>query len=112
MAATPEGKVKRALERMLKEEGVWSYAPQAGPYGAAGIPDRIGCANGYFFGVECKADRSKQPTALQLKRRDEILAAGGAWFLVYDSQTIDTLRAWLRACTRRQEETGSESEEP
>ena len=41
MATTPEGRIKKKLDKMFKEEGIWYYSPQAGPFGAAGIPDRL-----------------------------------------------------------------------
>jgi len=61
MAATPEGRIKSKLDKVLKAEGVWFYSPQAGPFGVAGIPDRVACVNGHFVGIECKADRPRSP---------------------------------------------------
>jgi hypothetical protein len=89
------------LDRRLKKLGpsVWRYSPQAGPHGAAGVPDRIVCAGGKFFGIECKADRTKKPTRLQAKCMEKIEEAGGECFVVYDEQTInqaiERIRLWL-----------------
>ena len=99
---TPEGKIKAKLDRMLKEEGLWFYSPQAGPYGGAGIPDRVGILHGRFLGVEVKADATKKLTRLQEACRDRIIAAGGFWFLVYDDATIDFLRLAIRNAGDRQ----------
>lgn len=93
--ATPEGKVKRWLDKMFKAEGVCYFAPQAGPYGGTGIEDRVGIVCGLYLGVEVKADASKKMTAKQELRRDEVIAAGGAHFLVYDKATIETVRQWI-----------------
>ena len=37
MALTPEGKVKRRLDTMLKRRKIWYFSPQSGPFGRAGI---------------------------------------------------------------------------
>ena len=97
MATTPEGKIKVKLDKMLKSYGkqVWYYNPQAGAFGRAGIPDKILCVNGYFIGVECKADRSKKPTALQLQCMEQIELAGGVCFVVYDNETINQVKLYI-----------------
>ena len=96
MATTPEGKIKKKLDKMLKYEKVWFYSPQAGPFGRAGIPDRVAIAgDGKFIGIECKADRSKKPTALQLKCMQEIEDAGGKCFVVCDDESIEQVREYI-----------------
>lgn len=95
MATTPEGKIKKKLDKMLKAEKVWFYSPQAGPFGRAGIPDRVAIVNGLFVGIECKADKTKKPTDLQRKAMRDIEAAGGKCFLVYDDDTIDSVREFI-----------------
>ena len=102
---TPEGKVKAKLDAMLKKEGVWYYSPQAGPHGVAGIPDRVAIVEGQFVGIECKADKSKKPTALQERCGQQIIAAGGAWFLACDSDTIEAIRGYIH--DRRRESQGA-----
>ena len=92
MATTPEGKIKNKLDKMLKYEKVWYYSPQAGPFGRAGVPDRVAILGGQFLGIECKADRSKKPTALQLKCMQEIEDAGGKCFVVFDEESIEQVR--------------------
>ena len=95
-ASTPEGKVKKKLVEMLKQEGVWYFFPAANGMGRAGIPDVIAVVAGRFLSMECKADFRKHPTALQMQCADRIRAAGGAWFLVYDDETIGAVRAWIK----------------
>ena len=105
--ATPEGAIKKALDTMLKVERVWYFAPQAGPYGHAGIPDRIACVFGSFVGIECKADGSKKPTALQELCAKRIRESGGEWFLVYDKETIDKVRQYIHDRRRTSKSVGA-----
>lgn len=95
MSSTPEGKVKARVDKLFKEFGVWYYSPQAGPFGSSGIPDRVAIVKGLFVGVECKADRSKKPTALQEKCMRDIEAAGGRCFVVCDSESLLSLREFI-----------------
>lgn len=95
-AATPEGKIKAHLSTRLRAEKVWYFCPQSGIYGAAGIPDFIAIVGGQFIGIECKADGSKKPTALQVLRMKQIEDAGGKCFVVYDDETIETVMLWIR----------------
>lgn len=97
MSSTPEGKIKRKLDKMLKSENIWYYSPQAGPFGRAGIPDRVAIVDGRFVGIECKADRTKKPTALQLSCMKQIEAAGGKCFVVFDDETIEEVRTYINA---------------
>ena len=53
-------------------------------------PDIVGCHNGKFFGIECKAGRNR-PTALQQKNLDDIKAKGGI-ALVINEDNIDSVR--------------------
>ena len=94
--STPEGKVKQKLDKALKQLGVWFYSPQAGPFGKAGIPDRVAIVRGRFVGIECKADKSKKPTALQTKTMKEIEMNGGKCFLVYDKETIQEVITYIK----------------
>ena len=41
MSTTPEGKIKRKLDKLLKQLGVWFYSPQAGPFGKAGMTNMV-----------------------------------------------------------------------
>ena len=77
MAMTPEGKVKRVVVKQLKELGAYYFFPMTGGYGKSGVPDIIGCYEGKFFGIECKAGKNT-PTALQEKNLRDIKEAKGA----------------------------------
>jgi hypothetical protein len=111
MADTPEGKVKKKLDKMLHAEGVWFYSPQAGPFGVAGIPDRVAVVVGQFVGIECKADKTKKPTALQEKCMREIEASGGKCFVAYDETTILEVRDYIRARNTKSQSAGLEAEQ-
>jgi hypothetical protein len=76
MAMTPEAKVKSKVVKHLKNMGAYYFFPATGGYGKSGVPDIVGCYNGLFFGIECKAGNNKA-TALQLKNLSEITQAGG-----------------------------------
>lgn len=112
MATTPEGRIKALLDKMLKAEGVWSYSPQAGPFGVAGIPDRVAIVSGQFVGIECKADKTKKPTALQMKCMRDIEQAGGKCFVVYDNDTIETVREYIRARNPKGQGAGAQAKKP
>lgn len=112
MATTPEGRIKARLDKMMKAEGVWYYSPQAGPFGVSGIPDRVAIVAGQFVGIECKADKTKKPTALQMKCMRDIEQAGGKCFVAYDDETIETVREYIRARNSESQGAGTEAEEP
>jgi len=52
--------------------------------------------DGIFVGVECKADKKKQPTQLQVQCGEQIEAAGGKWFLVRGADELEALEAYIR----------------
>lgn len=112
MATTPEGRIKSRLDKMMKAEGVWFYSPQAGPFGVAGIPDRVAIVAGQFVGIECKADKTKKPTALQMKCMRDIEQAGGKCFVVYDNETIETVREYIRARDTQSKSPSTQAEKP
>jgi len=98
MALTPETKVKRAVNKLLSEAGVYSFMPPANGYGRAGIPDIICCIDGQFVGIECKAGKGKT-TILQDREISAINNAGGIAFVInetnieYVSEIIKAIRS-------------------
>lgn len=107
---TPEGKIKAKVDRLLHQYKIWFYSPQAGPYGRAGIPDRVAIIRGQFVGIEVKADRTKKPTALQRKCMAQIETAGGKCFVVYDFETLETLKDYIDAGSSKRESTTPQTE--
>lgn len=87
---TPEGKRKAKLKAEFKRLGIWNYMPANNGFGVSGIPDFVLVVRGLFWGVEVKADGGK-PTALQVLRGQEIVAAGGKWSLVDSEESFRQL---------------------
>ena len=56
MAMTPEAKVKKKVAEQLRALKAYYFYPVTGGYGKSGVPDIVGCYNGKFFGIECKAE--------------------------------------------------------
>lgn len=92
---TPEVKVKRKVVSLLKEMGAYNFFPVMSGYGRSGIPDIVGCYNGHFFAIECKAGDNKT-TALQELELQKIRDAGGI-ALVINEENLEHVQAALRA---------------
>lgn len=92
MAMTPEKKVKNQIVKQLKELGeqVYYFFPATGGYGRSGVPDIIGCYNGKFFAIECKAGKNTT-TALQQRELEAIGRAGGIPWVINESN-VDTVK--------------------
>jgi len=88
---TPEKKVKTKVVAILKEFGAYYFYPVTGGYGASGVPDIVGCYNGKFFAVECKAGKGKT-TALQDKNINQIHQQGGKAIVVNEDNIEDVRR--------------------
>jgi hypothetical protein len=78
---TPEAKVKKHVKEILDSMGVYYFMPAMGSFGRAGIPDIIGCYNGRFVAIECKAGKGKT-TALQDRELARIGNADGLAYVV------------------------------
>jgi len=88
MANTPEAKVKTAVRKLLDTMGIYHFMPPANGFGRAGIPDIIGCMDGHFIAIECKAGKGKT-TALQDRELNLILNAGGTVFIAREHNIPD-----------------------
>lgn len=85
--ATPENTVKKKLEKILKYIQAYYFFPATHGYGRSGVPDVVGCYDGIFFAIECKAE-GKEPTALQEYELRQIVKQHGVAF-VYDGTMPD-----------------------
>jgi Holliday junction resolvase len=97
MAQTPEGKVKASVRKILDKHGIYHFMPPGMGLGRSGIPDIIGCKNGKFIAIECKAGKGKV-TALQERELNAIAAAGGFACLVNETcldELEERLLAWI-----------------
>jgi hypothetical protein len=97
MATTPEGKVKAAVRKILDRLGIYHFMPPGMGLGRSGIPDIIGCYQGRFIAVECKAGKGKT-TALQERELNAIKAAYGFAVVVREDNLEELeqeLQAWI-----------------
>jgi len=95
---TPEAKVKKVVVQQLKDMGAYYFYPVTGGYGRSGVPDIVGCYEGLFFGIECKAGKNK-PTPLQEKNLKQIAEAGGL-ALVVNEENMRTVRELITTHAR------------
>lgn len=72
------------VKDFLKSEGAWFVKFFANAYTQKGIPDVLACVNGYFVGIELKAQNGK-PSELQKHHIKKIREAGGFAFILYPS---------------------------
>ena len=93
MAETPEWKVKKAVRLLLDKLGVYHFMPPANGFGRAGIPDIVGCMDGHFIAIECKAGAGKT-TALQDRELNAILNHGGTVYIARE-HNLDDLKLLL-----------------
>lgn len=80
-----EPAVKRLIKKHLTAIGAYWWMPPAGPFGKVSFPDFVGCWEGFFFAIEAKGrqkNKDGKATAAQLLVGRQIMAAGGAWFLI------------------------------
>lgn len=92
---TPEAKVKRRVTDALRTLGAYYFFPATGGYGRSGVPDIVGCIDGRFFGLECKAGNNR-PTALQERELEKIALAGGVAAVICESNAdIESIKKIL-----------------
>lgn len=72
------------IKRYIKNKGGYRVKFQGNAFTEAGTPDILACVNGYFLGIEVKAQTGK-PSELQLVKINEIREAGGFAYVVYPS---------------------------
>jgi hypothetical protein len=92
MAMTPEGRLKAKVKAWLKARGIWYYMPVQNGMGVVGIPDFVCCWGGEFLAIETKAPGKRDDcTPNQLRRHEEIRAAGGTVVVVDDVSALEAL---------------------
>lgn len=80
-----EKQFENKIKGFLKEQGAWFIKYWAGSqFTKNGIPDILACVNGYFVGIEVKAQNGK-PSELQLHTIKQIRKSGGFAFVLYPS---------------------------
>ena len=88
MAATPESKVNASVRKLLDTLNIYHFMPPANGFGRAGIPDIIGCMDGHFIAIECKAGKGTT-TALQDRELNAILNAGGTTYIARENNIAE-----------------------
>lgn len=78
-----EKNFENKVKKFLKDKGAWLLKYWGGAaYTKSGIPDLLVCLDGFFFGIEIKADKG-EPSLLQLYNLRKIRDAGGYGILLY-----------------------------
>jgi Holliday junction resolvase len=80
--------VKTAVRKLLDSLNIYHFMPPANGFGRAGIPDIVGCMDGHFIAVECKAGKGTT-TALQDRELNAVLNAGGTVFIAREHNLAD-----------------------
>lgn len=82
MSMGPEKAFENKIKLYLKEKGAWILKTWSNGIQRQGVPDILACVNGYFVGIEVKAEKGK-PSDLQLWNIKKIKEAGGIAMVVY-----------------------------
>jgi hypothetical protein len=93
-----EADVKKIVKDVLKDADLcWWFMPPANGYGRSGIPDFVGCVNGYMFAVETKY--GKGTTTANQEREIAALIRSGAKVWIVRETSVDVwaieFKAWV-----------------
>lgn len=72
------------IKKYLQSKGCYNIKFFANSFTRVGVPDILACVNGYFVGIEVKA-QSGHPSELQLHNVEQIRKSGGFAYVVYPS---------------------------
>lgn len=89
-----EKNFENKVKKFLKESGCWVLKTWSNGVQRSGIPDLLVCCNGYFLGVELKAENGK-PSELQLWNIEKIRKAGGIAIVLYPNQ-FEEFKEYIR----------------
>lgn len=74
------------IKKYLKSKGAYYVKYFGNAYSTNGTPDILACVNGYFIGIEVKAQNGRfDPEGLQAVKINDIRQAGGFAYVVYPS---------------------------
>ena len=90
----PEKSFENKVKQFIADEGGWYVKFFANKMTKSGIPDVLACINGYFVGVEIKAQNGK-PSDLQIYHCEKIRKSGGFAFILYPSG-FDTFKKFVK----------------
>jgi hypothetical protein len=94
---TPESYEKEEIDAFLEKLGpdhVWYFKPYMAGFGKAGVPDYCLCIAHAFWTFEVKRP-GKEPTAIQRRRMDEVVRAGGQTVAGTADVIIEVVVNWL-----------------
>jgi len=77
-----EKSFENKVKKFLKDQGFWHLKTWSNGVQRSGVPDVLACCNGWFVGIELKADKGK-PSALQIYNLKKIEESGGYAILLY-----------------------------
>lgn len=87
---TPEGRVKAAVKKILKDRDIWFYMPVQNGMGLVGIPDFICCYKGHFLAIETKAPgKVENLTPNQKNVIKSLRDAGGRAIIIDDAAQLE-----------------------
>lgn len=81
----PEARLQRKIQDELRKRGAFVHKNHGSEMMMSGLPDLIGCYRGYYFAFEVKMPGNK-PSAIQRRRLQQIIDAGGVACVVHDVQ--------------------------
>lgn len=76
---------ERKVKDFLKAEGCWTLKTWSNGVQREGVPDLLVCCNGFFLGIELKAETG-HPSELQLWNISQIRNANGIALVLYPHQ--------------------------
>ena len=79
-----EKQFENKIKRYLKDRGCYCVKYHGNYFSENGTPDVLACVNGYFLGIEVKA-QDGHPSELQLVKVNDIRKAGGFAYVAYPS---------------------------
>lgn len=77
-----EKQFEKQVKDFLKDQGCWVLKTWSNGVQREGVPDLLVCCNGFFLGVELKAEHGK-PSQLQLHNIEKIRQADGIAIVLY-----------------------------
>lgn len=90
-----EKQFENKVKQFLKNNGVWFVKTWSNGIQRKGIPDIIACVNGYFVGIELKAESGK-PSELQKWNIEQIRESGGIAGVLYPDK-FDEFKSMIYA---------------
>jgi hypothetical protein len=94
MTEQPEGRlVKKMINFLNSNYPGWWQKIHGGPFQVRGIPDILGCYEGWFVSIEAKMDYN-EASPLQVKQGKAIRKARGIWIVAY---SVDDVRKMMEA---------------